>query len=284
MLFSRSKTELKSPLILCNKAIEREAESRFLGVIVDENLTWAKHIQTVKIKMSRYVGMMYKLKKFLPLKARIQIYHSFVQSHINYCSLVWGFASKAHIDSLFSKQKKAIRAIVPGFINYKYRDGVLPGHTKKYFKEYNILTIHGIIVSNTLNFIHKVRHFQPLLPASVRETIAEDSPLPGADHVTCKNWLSKYENNIYLKSIFYKGPLIASESRFAELVTPASILNIKIYKCSAKLKMLNIQANGDNATWNAENFPLHNVAGLRKSSRINKMHCSLYSLDCPPSF
>ena len=57
-------------------------------------------------------------------------------------------AAKTHIDSLFSKQKKGIRAVVPGFINYKYRDGVLPGHTKKYFNEYNILTIHGINYHN----------------------------------------------------------------------------------------------------------------------------------------
>ena len=130
MIFSRSKTELTGPLILCNTAIERESESRFLGVIIDENLTWARHIQTVQSKMTRYIGIMYKLKNLLPLKARILIYHSFIQSHINYCSLVWGFAARTHIDSLFSKQKKGIRAVVPGFINYKYRDGVLPGHTK----------------------------------------------------------------------------------------------------------------------------------------------------------
>ncbi len=49
------------------------------------------------MKMARYIGVMYKLKKYLPLEARLQIYHSFVQSHLNYCSLVWGFAAKSHI-------------------------------------------------------------------------------------------------------------------------------------------------------------------------------------------
>ena len=84
-------------------------------------------------KMARYVGIMYKIKKFLPLKARLQIYHSFVQSHLNFCSLVWGFCSKSNIDAIFSKQKKGLRAVIPGFINYKFKDGEIPGHTKSFF-------------------------------------------------------------------------------------------------------------------------------------------------------
>ena len=66
----------------------------------------------------------------------MQIFQSLIQSHLNYCSIVWGFTAKSNIESLFRIQKKGIRAIVPGFINYKYRDGELPSHTKPYFNEY----------------------------------------------------------------------------------------------------------------------------------------------------
>ena len=34
------------------------------------------------------------------------------------------------IETLFVKQKKGIRGVIPGFINYKYKDGKIPGHTK----------------------------------------------------------------------------------------------------------------------------------------------------------
>ena len=143
MIFSRTRNvELITPLIISNTAIERKTEVRFLGVIIDETLNWTRHVKTVLSKMSRYVGIMYKIKKFLPLRARLQIYYSFVQSHINFCSLVWGFCSKSNIDAIFSKQKKGLRAVIPGFINYKYRNGETPGHTKSYFSEYKILTIH----------------------------------------------------------------------------------------------------------------------------------------------
>ena len=87
----------------------------------------------------------------------MQIFQSLIQSHLNYCSIVWGFTAKSNIEFLFRIQKKGIRAIVPGFINYKYRNGELPGHTKPYFNEYKILG---------------VRYIPSLLPISVRLVIA----------------------------------------------------------------------------------------------------------------
>ena len=99
---------------------------------------------------------MYKIKKLLPLKARLQIYHNFVQSHINFCSLVWGFSCKSNIEAIFCRQKKGLHAVIPGFINYNNKDGIIPGHTKQYFNEYNILTIHNTIALNALVMLNKI--------------------------------------------------------------------------------------------------------------------------------
>ena len=35
-----------------------------------------------------------------------------------------------------------MRAVIPGFINYNFKGGLLPGHTKPAFNEYEILTVH----------------------------------------------------------------------------------------------------------------------------------------------
>ena len=104
----------------------------------------------------------------------MQIFQSLIQSHLNYCSIVWGFTAKLHIESLFRIQKKGIRAIVPGFINYKYKDGELPGQIKPYFNEYKILGVHGVIVTNALQFIYKIRYISSLLPIFVRLVIADN--------------------------------------------------------------------------------------------------------------
>ena len=121
MIFSKSRNiELPEPFVISETLIEHKHEARFLGVIMDDSLTWSKHVNAVQTKMSRYIDIMYKIKKFLPLQARLQIYHSFVQSYINYCSLVWGFSNKSNLDKLLAKQKQGIRAIIPGFVNFKY--------------------------------------------------------------------------------------------------------------------------------------------------------------------
>ena len=52
------------------------------------------------------MGIMYLIKRHLPLKVRLQLFHNFVQSHLNFCFLVWSFASKSLNNSLFMKQKQ----------------------------------------------------------------------------------------------------------------------------------------------------------------------------------
>ena len=75
MIFSRARNlELLSTLTIANLPIERLTECIFLGIIVDENLTWSRHIKTIQTKMARYIGLMYKLKSQLPLKVRIQFF------------------------------------------------------------------------------------------------------------------------------------------------------------------------------------------------------------------
>ena len=68
MIFSRSRTDLSSPLIISNTLIECKKEARFLGVNSDESLNWTQHIKTVISKMTRYVGIMYKIKKISTIK------------------------------------------------------------------------------------------------------------------------------------------------------------------------------------------------------------------------
>ena len=120
-----------------------------LGVIKDNKLNWSHLISAVRSKMSKYLGAMYNIKSRLPLQTRVQIYQSFIHSHLNYCSLIWGFAAKSYIESLFSKQKQGMRAIMPDYVNYWYDNGELPAHTKSSFKKHEILTVHGIITMNT---------------------------------------------------------------------------------------------------------------------------------------
>ena len=149
-------------------------------------------------KMARYIGIMYKLKHVLPLKVRIHIFQSMVQSHLNYCSLflVWGFSAKSNIKLIFRNQKKATRAVMPGYVNYFYKEGKIPTHTNESFYKYKILTIHGLIVKNVLIFMHKVNHFPELLPKSIYETIPEKVPTSYSIHENSRVWLKRYGQGV----------------------------------------------------------------------------------------
>ena len=116
---------------------------------------------------------------------------------------------------------------MPGYVNYKYKNGILPGHTKLAFSDYKILIIHNIIAFNTLLFSHKAKNFPSLIPSSVKSTISEDSPEPGSTYETCENWLKTYGNHVYAKSVFFKGPLILANSVINENLYPASFVPLK---------------------------------------------------------
>ena len=210
MIFSKSKIRLPDfNISIDNTTIERKSEARFLGVIVDERLTWSKHISALKTKMARYLGIMYKIKGQLPEKARLLIFQSLVQSHINFCSLVWGFASKTLIEGLFAKQKQGIRAVTSGYVNYKYKDGAPPAHTKPYFAKHDILTVHNVVVKNALTLMHKVRYMPSTLPKSIREIFPDNIPNHESTHETCSEWLSTYNSATFITSLFYKGPMLS---------------------------------------------------------------------------
>ena len=111
---------------------------------------------------------MYKIKQSVPLNVHLLIYHSFIQSHLNFCSLIWGFSCKYNIDCLLTVQKKAMCAVVPGYVRYFYKIGILPTHTKSAFKEYKIMTVQSIIAKNGLifNVLGSVQKFHYLLEIS----------------------------------------------------------------------------------------------------------------------
>ena len=168
---------------------------------------------------------------------------------------------------LFSQQKKGIRAVIPGFINYRYKDGETPGHTKPYFSEYKILNVHNLIALNSIMLTHKARYYKDALPSSVVDTISEDSPLRTSSHSDCLDWLSKYGKPTYKKSVFYKGPLLCTQENFPS-PEDGNYSTFSWLKSALKRKLYELQITGPNDEWQPENSILKNIQGLRKSNRI----------------
>ena len=75
-------------------SIERVSEFCFLGLVINEHLTWKTHIDKVTNKISKYTGILNRLKHFLPKNIMRTLYCSLIQSQLIYCILVWGFENK----------------------------------------------------------------------------------------------------------------------------------------------------------------------------------------------
>ena len=93
------------------KAISQKNHIKYLGVIIDSTLTWKQQIKNISSKISRAIGIMYKLSLFLNPIMLKNIYYSLVYSHIVYAIHVWGSAGKSELDKIFILQKRAIRLI-----------------------------------------------------------------------------------------------------------------------------------------------------------------------------
>ena len=62
---------------------------KFLGVIIDENLTWKKYIDAISKTVSRNIGMLSKLKHYVPGYIMYSLYSTLALPYVNYGILIW---------------------------------------------------------------------------------------------------------------------------------------------------------------------------------------------------
>ena len=90
----------------------QEVESiRFLGVIINNNLTWELHKKHIFTKVSRTIGLLYKCKHVMDEEGQIRMYKTFVQPYFNYAIEVWGHTIKAKGDILNKLQSKVLKIV-----------------------------------------------------------------------------------------------------------------------------------------------------------------------------
>ena len=127
MVFHSDKKIVRYPKLFINDVkIERVDCFNFLGLQLNHNLKWNKHISHVSLKISKITGLLHKLKLKFPTSILKSIYNTLLLPHINYCILTWG----SQIDKIHKLQKRAIRNITKS----DYRT-----HTEPLCKEHNLL-------------------------------------------------------------------------------------------------------------------------------------------------
>ena len=87
------------------KVIQWTTSMKFLGVLLDERLSWESHISVVENKVSKNIGILHKAKNIFSKGGLKTLYFSFLHSYLNYGNIAWGSTTQAKLKKLASKQR-----------------------------------------------------------------------------------------------------------------------------------------------------------------------------------
>ena len=181
-----------------NEEIIKVQNIKFLGIYLDDKLSWNYHINDLCKKLSKNIGVLYRLQ-FLPQKILKLLYYSLVFSHLNYCNMIWGFTSKTNLNRIHKLQKRVVRIITHS--NFLC-------HSDPLFKQLQILPIHDIILFNVATFMFMLLKNIPL-PDSFKECFTMNCQIHEYSTRHALDFhLPLHRTSTSKDSIFFHGPLI----------------------------------------------------------------------------
>ena len=174
---------------------------KYLGVYINDKLTWKNQIDHLCSKLLKTCGMVFKLRYYVPLSTSKLIYYSLFHSNIQYSLLNWGRAAKSYFHNLKILQNKILKAILfcpscsptnlpysklkvlklDDMINmeiakfmFKFNNQMLPDFSNKYFTK--------------LDNFHSYNTKQTTRPEFFQYFVASESRRKTLHHVGLKVW------------------------------------------------------------------------------------------------
>ena len=142
-------------LYLQNNIIQRVGEDckenlvRFLGVWIDEFLTFTGHLAKLKGKLNSGIYALATCTKVVPFRVRKLIYHSLFESHLHFGSIIYGAATTKSLEEISTVQRKALRVLTRSTHN---------AHTDPLFKKHKILKVTDLIHLNQSIFVRQFKN------------------------------------------------------------------------------------------------------------------------------
>ena len=156
LLMNRSKTEIVPFLPIQNKdilAVDINLENetyvptdniKFLGVYIDSNLRWCKHIQYLSSKLPSVIFALNELRNVLDFKTLLTLYYANFHSLLSYGIMFWG--NSVDSNRIFILQKRAIRTM----LKLAPRDSCKP-----HFVKCNIPTMISLYILECVSYVKK---------------------------------------------------------------------------------------------------------------------------------
>ena len=167
-------------LSINHNIIEKTDSLKYLGVNIDDKLSWKNHIDILSTKLSKICGIIYKLRHYVPLSSLKSVYYSLFHSHLQYSLLNWGRAAKTHLHKLEVLQNKILRACLFGSRHY---------NTNSLYSKLGVLKLNDMIKMEMAKFMFKFNN--QMLPSSFNNYFIE------LDKIHNYNTRQKSRNEFY---------------------------------------------------------------------------------------
>ena len=169
--------DINPPIMIGSTEIKRVSKIKFLGVLIDEKLSWEAHVKSLTKKLASCTGSINQIAASIPKKLHINLYHTIFESYIAYGITVWGSMPDSKLNKLFNAQKKIMRVLFGDREKFldKYRtctqarpysEQKLPSefyikeHSKPLFNKNNILNVKNLYFYHCANETFKILKFR----------------------------------------------------------------------------------------------------------------------------
>ena len=131
--------------------IEKAENFKYLGILLDNSLSWLPQIKSVERKVACLCGVMWRVNKFLPRHVLLKFYYAYIHSHLNYLVSIWGRACKTFLAKIETLQNRCLKIIFNKPLLYA---------TKELYanRSHNILPVDCLCDLQTLLFVHDILH------------------------------------------------------------------------------------------------------------------------------
>ena len=100
-------------------SLKKVTSTKFLGVTIDDKLSWGPHIKDLKRKLNFAISTLSRIKSCIPESLHKDLYYTLFESHLSYCISVWGNIPQYQMNALHVIQKKCIRILFGDLEAYK---------------------------------------------------------------------------------------------------------------------------------------------------------------------
>ena len=252
----------ENTLSLDGHTLTKVDKVKFLGVMIDNELTWEHHIEYLKDKLNASIAIIKRIMKFTPKSEYHKLYDSLFKSHLSYCISSWGGVPTYRLSSLFSIQKRCVRLLfgkkptydhtafyetcarVRTFNEHMAKKNYQLENTKPIFNEHKILSLHHLYVQHT--FIELFKIMKGRQPISLVELFEPSHRTTSNAMITPKHNLEITKHNfVYNGSCMWNGLIgivldkcvpnennimVPGSSELSDLSAPISIIKNRLKK------------------------------------------------------